>query len=124
MKMEDIQAAFKRLPLLIGPDGYAPGVNEPVLLYRGDLSLQLETGTLPVDGEVFFSWRPRPGVRFRGAIDRYTLDFDVKNIDLPGKRTTHGQAMITHIGGADGSVTGVINNPFIFKVQESAGRLS
>ncbi|MFD2873489.1 hypothetical protein ACFS5N_13470 [Mucilaginibacter ximonensis] len=122
--MDDAADAFQGLPLMIRPDGDAPNVNERVVIYEGRFELQLATEVLSVDGRIFYAWRPRPCVRFRGTIDRYTLDFTIARLAIPGRKLEHGSGHITHIGGSDGSVTGIFNNPFIIHEGPNADRLT
>ncbi len=121
---DDINLAFQKLPTQLQPDGVAPAINAPVEIYQGDFDLHLQTETVPVNGSIYYAWRPKPGVRFRGMIDRYTFDFNVDTIRIKGKNLEHGLSLINHIGGSDSSIAGYINNPFIFHYENDANRLT
>ncbi|UOE47416.1 hypothetical protein MTO98_23705 [Mucilaginibacter sp. SMC90] len=120
----DHNEVFERLPPLIRSATGEGDANEPVTFYRGDFELALATGRLPVKGELYFSWRPRPGVRLRGEIDRYTFDFNIERILIPDRHLEHGAAFITYLGGSDGSLSGLVNNPVVLNWRQNADRLT
>lgn len=101
------------LPELIMPPLAPQKINASFAIYQGKFKIHLETSIVELTGEIYFSYRPKPGVRFKGTGDYYSPDFNIIKIEINGKSILHGHAFITHVGESDHEISGIINNPMV-----------
>lgn len=112
--MTDISAEFQKkldeLPTILSPS-FIAGINEPITIFMGIFEFVAGQISIKIDGEIYFSWKPESGIKFRGIADRRILYESIDKINIPGLEINHGYAFFTEMNGD--KVSGTINSPFL-----------
>lgn len=107
---EDSQNMLDELPTILTPS-FSTEINEPITIFKGIFEVIVGQKVVEIDGEICFSWKPEPRIKFKGISDRSIFLEQINRIVIPGLEIKHGYSFFTGTKGNE--VSGTINGPFL-----------
>lgn len=108
---DDFKEWVKALPKVLTPKIRLNHPNERVSIFRGIFELTISQKIVRVDGEIYFTWTPDSGLRFKCQPEQAIFLQTIDQITIEGWDFKHGHCFITRTNG-DG-ITGCINSPLV-----------
>jgi hypothetical protein len=107
----DFEKWLQALPRVLSPTIYLSSPNETITIFKGVFELRIGQRLVRIDGEIYFTWSPDSGLRFKGEPQQAIFLEIIDQITVDGWVIQHGYCFITRLNG-DG-IVGCINSPFV-----------